>query len=172
MDKKMIKKAWNVVVNMLVIVVVILAILLVGVRLFGVQVYSVISGSMEPDYPVGSLIYVRKAEPEEIKVNDVITFVLPNEMPATHRVIEIDNENEHFLTKGDNNDEVDGSPVHFENLIGKPVLCIPYLGYVAHYIQTPPGIYSAVAGGAVLLTLVFLPDIFKSGKRKQKEERK
>ncbi len=168
-DEKMIRKIWNIVTAVLVAAIAIFAILLVGARLFGIQVYAVISGSMEPNYPVGSLIYVKKAEPEEIKVNDVITFVLPNEMPATHRVIEIDNKNEYFKTKGDNNEEADGSPVHFKNLIGKPIFCIPYIGYAAHYIQNPPGIYIAVACGAILLILVFLPDIFKDNKKKKEK---
>ena len=63
----MIRKIWNIVTAVLVAAIAIFAILLVGARLFGIQVYAVISGSMEPNYPVGSLIYVKKAEPEEIK---------------------------------------------------------------------------------------------------------
>ena len=37
---------------------------------------------------------------------------------------------------------------------------IPYLGYVADYIQHPPGMYVAISAGAILLLLVFLPDLF------------
>ena len=87
------KKIWNIVSTVLVVIVVLFAILLVGVRLFGIQVYSVISGSMEPEYPVGSLIYVKDVDPSQIQVNDVITYVLPNDMPSTHRVIGIDKQN-------------------------------------------------------------------------------
>lgn len=168
MHKGVLKKIWNGITTALVVIVVIFAVLLVGVRLFGIQVYSVVSGSMEPDYPVGSLIYVQDAEPSEIRVADVITFVLPNETPATHRVIAIDEEKQCFWTKGDNNDEADGSPVSFKNLIGKPIFTIPYLGYVAYYIQNPPGMYLAVAGGVILLFFVFLPDLFKKAKKENK----
>lgn len=164
-----IKKAWNIISTVLVVIVVIFAILLVGVRLFGVQVYSVISGSMEPEYPVGSLIYVKEIDPSEIEVNDVITYVLPNDMPSTHRVIRIDEENQLFYTKGDANEIEDGAPVHFKNLIGTPIFKIPYLGYVAYYIQHPPGMYIAIAAGAILLILVFLPDLFKKDKKKSQE---
>lgn len=160
------KKIWNVVSTVVVIVVVIFAILLVGVRLFGIQVYSVISGSMEPEYPVGSLIYVKEVDPSEIEVDDVITYVLPSETPSTHRVVRIDEENQLFYTKGDANETEDGAPVHFKNLIGTPVFKIPYLGYVAYYIQHPPGMYIAIAAGAILLILVFLPDLFKKEKKK------
>lgn len=162
-----VKKIWNIASTVLVAIVVIFAVLLVGVRLFDIQVYSVISGSMEPEYPVGSLIYVKEVDPSEIKVGDVITYVLPNDMPSTHRVIGVDAANQHFYTKGDANDIADGSPVHFKNLIGTPVFKIPLLGYVAYYIQHPPGMYIAIAIGAILLILVFLPDLFKKDGKKE-----
>lgn len=161
-----IKKIWSIITTAVVILAVIFAVLLIGVRLFGIQVYSVISGSMEPEYPVGSLIYVKDADPSEIEVNDVITYVLPSETPSTHRVVRIDAENQFFYTKGDANEIEDGAPVHFKNLIGTPVFKIPYLGYVAYYIQHPPGMYIAIAAGAVLLMLAFLPDLFKKDKKK------
>ncbi len=161
-----VKKAWNIISTILVVLVVIFAVLLVGVRFFGVQVYSVISGSMEPEYPVGSLIYVKEVDPSEIEMGDVITYVLPNETPSTHRVIRIDEENQHFYTKGDANETEDGSPVHFKNLIGTPIFKISFLGYIAYYIQHPPGMYIAIAAGAVLLILVFLPDLFKKDNKK------
>ena len=163
------KKVWNIFTTVIVVLVVIFAVLLFGVRLFGVQVYSVISGSMEPEYPVGSLIYVKDINPSEIEVNDVITYVLPSETPSTHRVVRIDEENQLFYTKGDANETEDGAPVHFKNLIGTPVFKIPYLGYVAYYIQHPPGMYIAIAAGAVLLILVFLPDLFKKDKKKDEQ---
>lgn len=164
-----VKKVWNIFTTVIVVLVVIFAVLLIGVRLFGVQVYSVISGSMEPEYPVGSLIYVKEVDPSEIKVDDVITYVLPSETPSTHRVVRIDEENQLFYTKGDANETEDGAPVHFKNLIGTPVFKIPYLGYVAYYIQHPPGMYIAIAAGAVLLILVFLPDLFKKDKKKDEQ---
>ena len=174
-----VKKAWDIASTVLVAIVVIFAVLLVGVRLFDIQVFSVISGSMEPDYPVGSLIYVKECDPSEVEVGEVITFVLSNETPATHRVIGIDKENECFYTQGDANYDqahfeatgekiyTEDPPVYFKNLIGKPVFTIPVLGYVAYYIQHPPGMYIAIAAGAVMLILVFLPDLFKKEEKKE-----
>ena len=176
-----IKKVWGVISTVLVAVVVIFAVLLVGVRLFDIQVFSVMSGSMEPEDPVGSLIYVKECDPSEVEVGDVITFVLSNETPATHRVIGIDKEKECFYTRGDANFDqahfeatgekiyTEDPPVYFKNLIGKPVFTIPVLGYVAYYIQHPPGMYIAIAAGAVLLIMVFLPDLFKKDEKKPKE---
>ena len=54
------KKLWNMITTVLVALVVILAILLVGVRVIGLTPYVVLSGSMEPTYHTGSLIYVKK----------------------------------------------------------------------------------------------------------------
>lgn len=161
-----VKKTAKITGNILFALILIFVALLISVRLFGIQVYSVISGSMEPEYPVGSLIYVKKAEPSDISVGDVITFVLPSNTPATHRVVRIDEQNRCFYTKGDANEAEDGSPVDFRNLIGTPVFKIPHLGYLIYSVQHPPGLYIFISAGAVLLLIVFLPDLFKKSKHK------
>lgn len=156
--------------TVLVVLVVIVALLLVGARLVGYQVYSVLSGSMEPTYHVGSIIYVKPVDPSEVKVGDPITFVLNEDLTvATHRVVSIDAENSHFYTKGDANDAPDAAPVHFNNLLGTPVFTIPYLGYIASFVQSPPGMYYAIAAGVILLALVFVPDMLGDEKKKEKQ---
>ena len=161
------KRMWNIFTTILVAAVVILALLLVGVRIFGLQVYAVLSGSMEPTYHTGSLIYVQKTTPEQIQAGDPITFVMDESLVvATHRVVEVHEEEGYFTTKGDANDAVDGSPVLFENLIGKPVFTIPYLGYLSDFIQKPPGMYVAIGVGGVILLLAFLPDLLGGRKKK------
>ncbi|MDO4567451.1 MAG: signal peptidase I [Clostridia bacterium] len=150
-------------------VVVLLAILLVGVRLVGLQPFAVLSGSMEPEYPTGSLIYVRECAAADVQVGDPITFVLNEDLViATHRVIAIDAENQHFYTKGDANDSADGAPVHFNNLIGVPVMFVPYMGYVADFVTNPPGLYITICVGVLLLLWVFVPDIVKKLDAKEK----
>lgn len=166
-----VRKVCNGVTTVLVALVVIVAVLLVGVRLVGLQVFTVLSPSMEPDYPVGSLIYVKEANPYRLQEGDVITFMLNETTVATHRIVEVVHDEQdpsvvRFRTKGDANKIEDGSLVHYMNVIGTPVFVIPYLGYVAAYIQNPPGLYVAVAGGAILLLLVFLPDLLADGKKK------
>ncbi len=167
------KRVWNIVSSVLVAAVVILALLLVGARVVGLQVFTVLSGSMEPTYHTGSLIYVKKVDPYTIREGDPITFLLDENTVATHRVVEVIPDEEdstvvRFRTKGDANDVEDGSLVHYKNVIGTPVFSIPYLGYVANYIQNPPGTYIAISVGAILLLLVFLPDIFSDdGKGKK-----
>ena len=162
---KRVQKVWNAVTTVLVILVVILALLLVGVRLVGLRPMCVLSGSMEPTYHTGSLIYVKKVDPYTIRDGQVITFMLDENTIATHRVVGVVPDEEdptvvRFRTKGDANETEDGGLVHYKNVIGTPVFTIPYLGFVANYIQHPPGMYVAISAGAVLLMLTFLPDIF------------
>lgn len=170
-----IKKIWDWISSILVGIVVLLAVALVGVRIVGLQPFVVLSGSMEPTYHVGSLIYVRSVDPGELKAGDPITYMISEDTVVTHRIIEVlTDESEpdtlYFATKGDANATPDSAAVHYRNVIGKPVFSIPYLGYVSNYIQNPPGTYLAIAGGALLLLLVFLPDLFaESGKDKKKE---
>ena len=170
MSKKM-KKIWDTATTVLVVLVVIFAIFLMGSRLVGLQVFNVISGSMEPTYSVGDLLYVKAVDPDSVKVGDPITFVLNEDLVvATHRVVEIDSENRRFTTKGDANESEDASPVHFNNLIGVPVFSIPLLGYVSAYIQNPPGMYVAIVLGAGLLLAVFLPDLLTKKEKKETQE--
>lgn len=170
---KKVKKIWDIVTTVLVVLVVIFAVFLMGSRLVGLQVYHVISPSMEPTYSVGDLIYVKEVDPDSVKVGDPITFVLNEELVvATHRVVSIDSENRQFTTKGDANSTEDAAPVHFNNLIGVPVFSVPLLGYVSAYIQNPPGMYVAIALGVILLAAVFLPDMLtkKDTKKETQEE--
>ena len=168
---KDIKKIWDAVSSVLVALVVVFAVFLMGSRLVGYQVFNVVSGSMEPEYSVGDLLYVKQVDPDSVKVGDVITFVLNEDLVvATHRVIEVDAENRRFYTKGDANDTPDAAPVHFNNLIGVPQFSIPLLGYVSNYIQNPPGTYVAIGAVVALMAAVFLPDLLPAKKPKENEE--
>ena len=147
-----------------------LAVALVGVRILGFEVYTVLSGSMEPTYKTGSVIWVDKCEPEDVSIGDPITFVMNEDLDvATHRVIEIDTENQQFYTQGDANDSPDGSPVHFNNLIGVPVFTVPYLGYFVSYIQNPPGCYIALIVAAAVLVLMLIPELFDKADAKKRQ---
>ena len=168
---KTVKRIWNVISGVLVGIVVLLAIALVGVRLVGFKPFVVMSGSMEPNYHVGSLVYVKSVDYKELDVGDPITYMVSQDTIVTHRIIEVlvdeeDPDTLRYFTKGDANDVADGVSVHYKNIIGKPVFSIPYLGYVSNYIQNPPGMYVAIAGAAILILLVFLPDVFADDKKK------
>ncbi len=173
---KTFRKVWNIFTTVLVTLVVIMAALLVGGRLFGLKTYTVISPSMTPKYPVGSLVYVNPVVPEKIEENDVISFYLSGEggtsgkTVATHRVIRVDRENQCFYTKGDANETEDNSPVTYDRLIGRVEFCIPVMGYVAVFVQQPPGTYVAIMVGIILFSLVFLVDYLIKDDGEETEE--
>ena len=58
-------------------------------KLFGYQAYTVISGSMEPEIPVGSLVYIQPSAPEDAEENDIVAFYgAADGSMITHRVVE------------------------------------------------------------------------------------
>jgi len=160
------KKIWNIISTALVVLMVLCAVFLMGSRLLGYGCYNVISPSMEPEYGVGDLLYVKDVDPITIKEGDVITFIVNEDLVVgTHRVVRVDAENQRFYTKGDANDIEDQNPVHFNNVIGVPQFSIPKLGYVSDFVQNPPGMYITIGVGIVLILFVFVPDMI--GKKKE-----
>lgn len=163
------KKALKMVSDMLVISVVVLAILLNGVQLFGIKPYSVLSGSMQSVYPTGSLIYVIGVDPARLEVSDVITFKMTGGTVATHRIVELVPDENHpdtvrFRTKGDENEIADGSLVDFSSVIGKPVFCIPLIGYLVTYMMCPPGKYIAIIVAVALVLIETMIGMFFNDK--------
>ena len=180
------KKIWNIVTWTIVVLAIVMAVLLAGVRLVGIDPYTVLSGSMEPTYHVGSIIYVVDVDPHELKAGDPVTYMLSETTVVTHRIVEVvpavDEEgnpviNEktgkqvvRFVTKGDANNAVDGSLLHENNVIGKPIFSVPLLGYVANYVQNPPGTYFAIILACLLLLATFLPDLLFPDKPEKKKD--
>lgn len=199
------KRLFRWVSNIAVVLVLICAILLVGVQVVGLKPYAVLSGSMEPTYHVGSLIYVRKIDPADVTVGMPLTFVVNEDLlVATHRVVDIekvtmrqeqvldeqgnpvvdedgnpltqdvqlDEPVYYFQTKGDANEAVDGSPVYYKNIVGTPVFTIPYLGYLAGWLQTKRGMIMGVSIALAILLATFIPDILGSDSKKRKKKRR
>lgn len=175
-----IRKVWNGITSVLVVLAIAAAVMLVGVRLFGIHPYTVLSGSMEPEYHVGSLIYVKSIDPMELKVNDPVTYQLQSGTVVTHRIVEVIPDGEEpnvvrFVTKGDANDHPDGELLHCNNVIGKPVFSIPLLGYAAHFLQGEAGRFLSIGICMVIIALILLPDLLfgkeKATNAPQQEER-
>lgn len=126
----------------------ILLILVVGIcipltvpRFLGYQIYSVISGSMEPEIPVGSLLYIRATLPEEAAVGDVVAFYGSGGSGAiiTHRVVENRVLPRELITKGDANQEQDRNPVPYTAFIGTVERSIPGAGVLAEVFTSRTG---------------------------------
>jgi len=168
------KKIWNLLTTVLVAAVVLFAVLLVGVRIFGLTPFVVLSGSMEPTYQTGSLIYVKKVDPFELEAGQVITYMVSEDTVVTHRMVGVVPDEEdssviRFRTKGDANDVEDGTLVHYKNVIGTPVFTIPYLGYLSDYLTNPPGMYIGIMVLGIVILLMFAPDILRAADRADKK---
>lgn len=91
---------------------------------FGFSFLRVVTGSMEPTIPVGVMIIVRNTDADKVKTGDIICFYSSDpsieDLPNTHRVVEIRNENGDisFVTKGDATDKIDPYPVTADRLVG------------------------------------------------------
>ncbi|MBQ6419822.1 MAG: signal peptidase I [Clostridia bacterium] len=151
-----------------------LLILFIGVRLVGITPYAVQTASMEPTYPVGSIIYVKNVAASDVKEGDAITYTLNSEgLLATHRVTKIDTGRQLFYTHGDAVEGVEDTPVPFGALVGIPKFSIPKLGFLAQYVATKQGRVIAVTAAAILLVLAIFPQLLSSAEksdRKKKEE--
>ncbi len=150
---------------------VILGLVLAVPQFFGLQVCTVQSDDM-PDYPSGSLLYVREVDPGALDTGDVITYMISQEEVQTHRiagvVAEEGNPSEiRFRTKGDAKAGEDPTLVYYRNVLGVPVIAIPVLGHAADFLGTFAGLCGAVATGIIWLLLVLLP-LFSRGKKSKK----
>lgn len=170
--EKIIRTIINILSTAIVAVVVVLAVLLAGVRLVGLTPYTVLSGSMEPTYSVGSVIYVKNVAPATLEVGSPVTFRLNDGIIATHRIVEISGEGQalSFLTKGDANETDDGKPIPASAVIGMPVFSVPYLGFISAFIQTPKGLMIVVASAITVLLCSFIIESLLPEKKKAEED--
>lgn len=126
-------------------------------KVFGYHIYTVVSGSMEPAIPTGSLVYIKAVPAEEIAEDEVIAFygVMDGASIITHRVVANSVVMGQFITKGDANETNDMEPIPYDNYIGKVVLSIPKVGGIAQTVTTGPGRIAALCmiGLAVLLEI-------------------
>lgn len=123
--------------------------------------------------PVCSLVFTQPTDPNQLKDGDPITFMADEDTVVTHRIVDVIPDEEdssviRFQTKGDANDSVDGSLVHYKNVVGKVLFHIPVLGYLSYYVAQPPGLYVAVIILVMIIALGMLFDHWKEEDEKEK----
>lgn len=136
-------------------------------RIFGLHIYTVVSGSMEPAIPTGSLVYVRETSPEQVGAEEVIAFYGARDSASiiTHRVVENRVVMGEFITKGDANQTEDMNPIPYENFIGSVVYSIPALGRAAELLTSHDG---KLVAGAVIVAALLLQGLAVLTERKEK----
>jgi signal peptidase len=121
-------------IGLILIVAFFAVILIILPKIAGAIPLTILTSSMEPGLPPGTLIIVQPVEPDDVRVGDVITYQIRSGDPAviTHRVIAIDSDSSGALTftlLGDNNGEPD-DPVREVQIKARLWYAVPYLGFV------------------------------------------
>ncbi|GAA0102373.1 hypothetical protein UT300012_30880 [Paraclostridium bifermentans] len=107
-------------------------------KLIGFRSYTVLSGSMEPKFYPGDMVITQHKDKVDIKVNDIVTYKDNEGVIITHRIIEETDEG--YITKGDNNNVNDADILKEENIIGEVKFSIPKVGYVMNLLSNPKAI--------------------------------
>lgn len=123
-------------------------------RILGYDIYSVISGSMEPTIPVGSVAYTEAVDPAVLIPGDIVTFQPADaETAITHRVVQNNGNDRTLITKGDANADNDFRPVWYSDVKGLVVFHAPYYGYFADLASEPAG---KIAAGVFAVAAILL----------------
>lgn len=138
-------------------------------KIIGYETYYIQTGSMEPVVPKGSLVFVKEVEFADVKAGDILTFHSDDETEFfTHRVIEIDENNQMFTTKGDANAEEDPLPTSYYFAQGRVDFSIPLVGYIAEFLNSVMG--KVVVGAVYLAWIAVEIEIFFMKRKASQEE--
>lgn len=139
-NAKIIKKVMEIIAIILIYNIILIAISSENkislINIFGYKSFIIKTNSMEPTIDINDVIITKKVQEEEIKVQDIITFLKDNEV-ITHRITKIETENniKKYTTKGDNNNVEDSFKITYDNIEGKHILTIPNLGIIVKVLE-------------------------------------
>jgi len=145
-------------------------------NIFGYSFMQVLTGSMEPNIPINSLIAVKSMDPSTIEENDVISFYSDDPVLQgnvnTHRVIRIMKENGtiSFQTKGDANAIADRYEVRQDRVIGKVVFSSLALGKTIKLLKNPIIFFPIIIVPLLGITVANLIKSVKTAKQLIREE--
>jgi signal peptidase len=139
-------------------------------RLVGATPYTIVSGSMRPAMPPGTMVVVRPVDADQVRVGDVVTYQLRSGEPqvVTHRVVSvgIDGKGSRiFRTQGDANDVADRGWVTAAQLKGLRWYAVPHLGRVVNLLGGSQR--HMVLTGLAGILLVYAAYMFASDRRRR-----
>lgn len=144
-------------------------------KVFGYELMTVLSGSMEPEIKTGSVIAVKPlSDPYKCKVGDVVTYKSLDDpdMLITHRITKVEKSGSsvQYTTKGDSNKTEDPKPVPASHIIGIYAdFTIPGLGYVSSFIKSKTGIVCVLIIPGALLILWQMISVFRLISKMEKD---
>ena len=130
----------------MILLIAVMCLTMIGPKFAGYESYVVVSGSMEPAIPVGSIVYSKYEDPNLMRAGDVIVFsnASSGAAPVTHRIVTNNPLDGTITTKGDHNEHEDANPVIYDNVLGKVAAYVPHLGLVSLMFTTLLGKILAV----------------------------
>lgn len=122
--------------NSIPLVVLVILVIWFTIGVFPIKPIAVASGSMEKELYVGDVVIVKKCNANDIVNGDIIQYQMKG-YTVIHRVIEKKQKNGeyYFTTKGDNNPSEDKESVKEEQVLGKVIFKVKYLGYPAIWLN-------------------------------------
>ena len=169
------KKFFSIISYVLFIPLVSLIILFVGSVLpisGNYQVMTVLSGSMEPAIKIGSLVVVKPMN--DYRIGDIITFKTSSgvKIPTTHRIVEMEVIEGALLytTQGDANNASDSKRVYENQVEGRVIISIKFLGFGVDFIKKPSGFFLMIILPAGIIIFVEGRKIFKELKNNKKKK--
>ena len=139
----------------------------------GYRMFTIVTGSMEPQYTIGDVILVEEAKYEELKLKDVITYESrasgTEGMLVTHRIIDINEETQELLTRGDAND-ADDPVIKGDQVLGKVVYKFFLISLLTKLIRNKIGFYFLVFVPLVLVIFLEIADFVTQPKEEENEE--
>lgn len=159
----MARKTISIFENIVIALVALLLVAFIVLKATGFQFFVVMSGSMEPILPVGSVVLVQPTPYDDIQVGDDISFVVGEErITVTHRVIEKDENSNTLTTKGVANN-VSDDPIPASAVIGKVIFDIPFIGRLLYFLSSLQGkIVAGIVVVAWVIITMFIKQLEKS----------
>ncbi len=127
--------------------------------ILGHRIYIVESGSMLPALKIDSMLIVKEVPPNEIQIGDIVSYYTKNtDAKVTHRVVDIQNDGNTFITRGDANNTDDPNPLEKDRLIGKVIFSIPFIGMIFRLLSQPIAIALLVIMG---IAWILIPKLIR-----------
>lgn len=177
-ENQMLKYLWKTIKIIVTLFILIIIGIIITQRIFnnnvsvlGYRIFTVATGSMEPEYKVMDILFVKESKESQIKVGDDVVYLGKggtfDGKVITHRVIEIEKENDivSFHTKGIAND-IEDPIVYYDQIYGKVIYKGVVLSFVNKIINNPIGFYLLIViPVAILITLEIID------RKKEKDEK-
>ena len=129
-------------------------------KVMGLAGYVVESDSMAPTFTRGSVVFTERVEFSDIRVGDMLTFESKDTTQRfTHRVYELDNNEQLIYTKGDANDSRDPLPTSYKFVKGRVRYILPFIGYVIKALNSTVG--RIVAGVLIIIWLAIEIELYR-----------